>query len=623
MSYRILSGIHSPEDVEKLNNSETDLLCAEIREELIKTVSHNGGHLSPNLGVVELTVAMHQSFHSPMDQFVWDVGHQAYTHKLLTGRFERFSTLRTEGGISGFTRPSESEHDIFSSGHSSVSISQAFGLARAKALKQEKGYVVAVIGDGALTGGLAYEALNNAARSHDKLIVILNDNAMSISKNVGAMARYLAVVRSSPSYFKLKTKLEHVLQKIPLIGHPITKLIFKTKGILKGVMYHSTFFEDMGFTYMGPFDGHNVPILKEAFAAAKKSSRSVLMHVNTIKGKGYDFAEKNPTQFHGISKFDIQTGEPISSGKTFSSVFGNAICEFARSDSRICAITAAMRSGTGLEEFSKEFAPRFFDVGIAEPHAITFASGLARGGMLPVFAVYSTFLQRCYDQLVHDGAMQGRKIVLAIDRAGFVGEDGESHQGVYDAAFLNSIPDAIVYSPATYEGLRSAVFKAFYKDNASVVAIRYPRGTEKALPDRFRVTDEDFTMYEPEASDTTIVTYGRLFGEACDALKRLKEAGIPVRILKLNKIKPIHRDAVAAVADSERIFFFEEGIRSGGVGEHMAALLLEYGYSGQFQHIAVNDCLIAQASVTNQLRQYHLDAESMEKRILGSLNIEQ
>ena len=398
----VLDRVNSPKDLKKLNDNELEELCSDIRELLINTVSKNGGHLASNLGVVELTVAMHKVFNSPNDQIVFDVGHQCYTHKILTGRKDKFSTLRTENGISGFTRPVESEHDIFSSGHSSTSISSAVGLARAKQIKGEKGKVIAVIGDGALTGGLAYEALNNSGNDNSNLIVVLNDNNMSISKNVGSMAKNLTTIRTSKRYVKIRK-----------------------------VVYKSTFFEDLGFRYYGPIDGHDIDLLVDVFNAAKAHNHSVLIHVNTVKGKGYYPAEKNPTQFHGIGKFDINTGEPKSSGKNFSAAFGEVMCKFAQKDSRICCVTAAMAEGTGLCNFAKQYPKRFFDVGIAEQHAVTFSSGLARNGLVPVFAVYSTFLQRSYDQLIHDVAMQNLKVIFAIDRAGFVGEDGESHQGVF------------------------------------------------------------------------------------------------------------------------------------------------------------------------------------------------
>lgn len=612
MSY--LEQIHSPTDIKKLNKKQLAELCTEIRGELVETVSANGGHLASNLGVVELTVAMHKVFNSPSDQFVFDVGHQCYTHKILTGRFDRFSTLRREDGISGFTRPVESEHDIFSSGHSSTSISAANGLAKAKALKGEKGKVLAVIGDGALTGGMVYEAFNTAARHNNNLIVILNDNKMSISENVGSVAKHLAVVRSTPSYFTFKSKLESVLMKVPLLGSPIVRHLSKLKNSFKKRLFHSTFFEDFGFQYYGPIDGHDLDILMDALTVAKSSNHSVLIHINTVKGKGYDHAEQNPTQFHGIGQFNIETGEPLSSGSTYSSTFGELMCEFSGKDTRICAITAAMEEGTGLARYAQDFRPRFFDVAIAEPHAVTFASGLAKNGMLPVFAVYSTFLQRCYDQLVHDCAMQKLKVIFAIDRAGFVGEDGESHQGVFDVSFLNSIPDLVIYAPSSFEELRRAFYYAFYKEK-TMVAVRYPRGTQRELPADYQFNGEDFQIYGDQEADIAIVTYGRLFSNACKAYETLKNDGTAIKIIKLNKIKPVDMKAVLAAQPCKKVYFYEESIRSGGVGEHFASLLIQLGFQGVYKHIAVTDEFIHQASVERQLEYYKMDANAMVSEV--------
>lgn len=607
----LLENIKAPSDIKSFDEEKLKTLCDEIREELVNTVSKTGGHLASNLGVVELTVAMHKVFNSPQDQFVFDVGHQCYTHKLLTGRYNRFSTLRTENGISGFTRRSESEHDIFSSGHSSVSVSAANGLAKAKALKNEKGKVVAVIGDGALTGGMVYEAFNTVARHNNNLIVILNDNNMSISQNVGSVAKLLTDVRTTPEYAVFKTNVEKTLLKIPLVGERIAHCISVMKNLIKKRVYGSNFFDEFGFDYYGPIDGHDLPKLIEALTMAKVHNKSVLLHVNTTKGKGYDFAEKNPTQFHGIGKFNIETGEPIPSGETYSSTFGKLMCEFSEKDSRICALTAAMAEGTGLSKYSAEFKNRCFDVGIAEPHAVTFAAGLARNKMIPVFAVYSTFLQRCYDQVIHDCAMQELRVVFAIDRAGFVGEDGESHQGVFDVAFLNTVPGMTIFSPSSFEEMRNAFYLSFYKEK-NLVAVRYPRGGQRELPDDYSFNGEDYQIYGNENAKYAIVTYGRLFSNACKAKKRLyDEKGIDVKILKLNKIKPISDACVKTVLDCDKIWFYEEGIKTGGVGEHFACMLLSDGFKGSYKHIAVTDCFIKQASVERQMLFYKMDAESM------------
>lgn len=608
---KFLDKINSPDDVKKIDKKELPVLADEIRSVLIDTVSKNGGHLASNLGVVELTIALHRVFNSPKDKIIWDVGHQTYTHKLLTGRYKDFSAIRQESGLSGFSNPDESEHDIFFSGHSSVSISQALGVATANSINNDKHTTVAVIGDGALTGGLAYEALNNAGRVGKRLIVILNDNEMSISKNVGSVARYLAVIRSKPGYFKLKARTERFLNHIPLIGKKLSARIFKTKTKLKNLIYKSTFFEDLGFRYMGPIDGHNIDQLCEALEGAKLVNNvPVLLHINTVKGKGYDFAEKAPSEFHGISKFNINTGEPIYSGKNFSSEFGDFLCDAASKDKRICAVTAAMSLGTGLNEFSSMYPKRFFDVGIAEEHAVTFSAGLARGGMLPVFAVYSSFLQRCFDQLVHDGTMQGLHMVLAVDRAGFVGEDGISHQGILDASFLNSIPGITVYSPTTYAGLRHCFVNALYH-SAGLVAIRYPRGQEKPIPENIDFVSENYDIYGSKNAENVIVTYGRIFSHACVARDRLSENGKDFSVIKLNRIKPIDEEAVKTVMNSKNIFFFEEGIKNGGIGETFGAVLSENGYKGNYRLTAVNNEFVEHASVSRLYEKYSLDADGM------------
>lgn len=604
----VLDKVNSPKDLKQLSDEELDELCAEIRELLINTVSKTGGHLASNLGVVELTVAIHKVFNSPVDQIVFDVGHQCYTHKILTGRKEQFCTLRTENGISGFTRPNESEHDIFSSGHSSVSVSQAIGLAKAKQIKNEKGKVVAIIGDGALTGGLAYEALNNCASdNHSNLIVILNDNKMSISQNVGSMAKHLTNVRTSKRYATFKSKVRKAIFHIPKIGNQLNRFLTAVNGALRRKIYHNaTFFEDLGFRYYGPIDGHDIDALVAALETAKAHNHSVLVHVNTVKGKGYNPAEKNPTQFHGIGQFDVETGEPKSSGETFSSTFGKIVCDLASHDSRICCITAAMAEGTGLSQFRKEYPKRFFDVGIAEQHAVTFASGLARNGMIPIFAVYSTFLQRSYDQLIHDVAMQGLKVVFGIDRAGFVGEDGESHQGVFDTAYLNSVPDLTIYAPSDYEEMALMFVKGIYRDKGAV-AVRYPRDKAGMMPEGYTYEKEDAAVFGDTAAKNCIVAYGREFSQCYEAYKQLDDTFV----IKLNKIKPISDETVLLAKDAENVFFFEEGIRTGGVGEAFASRLEENGVNINFKHIAIDDEFIKQASVDSQLKKYKLDTDGV------------
>ena len=618
MEYKILKNIISPQDIKKLNIDELNQLSAEIRDYMIKTVSENGGHLSSNLGVVELSVALHKSFNSPYDRFVWDVGHQIYAHKLLTGRFEDFSTLRKENGISGFCAPNESEHDTFYSGHSSTSISAALGIAVANKNLNKDDYTIAIIGDGALTGGMAYEALNNAGRSGTKLIVILNDNEMSISENVGSMARYLAVVRSKPEYNRLKAKTENTLNKIPLVGKPIAGFISKIKTEIKNSMYKSTFFEDLGFKYMGPIDGHNIEHLCEALDSAKLSDEPVLLHISTVKGKGYDYAEKHPSMYHGISKFDVDSGEYSTGTTNFSDEFGKKLCDLAKENKRVCAITAAMSLGTGLKSFSENYGDRFYDVGIAEQHAVTFASGLAKGGMIPVFAVYSTFLQRAYDQLVHDGALQKQKLIIGLDRAGFVGEDGVTHQGVLDVSYLNSIPDITVYSPYSYKRLHYDLENAVNSAN-NLTVIRYPRGGEPEIPNCYHITNNDFD-YFVNSNDILIISYGRVSANVLNAIEILKEKNISVSVLILNKIKPINPETIDIAKRYNKIFFYEESVKSGSVGESFADYLLNNGYNKEYNHITVDDKFIPHASVQSLMKKYQLDIDSIVKNIMEKIN---
>lgn len=618
MNSKILENLNKPSDVKTLDENGLESLCAQIREVLVDTVASNGGHLASNLGTVELTVALHKCFDSPEDKIIWDVGHQAYAHKLLTGRYSSFATLRKEGGVSGFVRPDESVHDSFYEGHAGVSVSQAAGIAAANAVKGSRNYAVAVIGDGSFGNGMVYEALNHAGSTKSRLIVILNDNEMSISENVGSMARYFATVRAKPEYYRFKAGTEKTLNRIPVVGKSLARHLVKLKSTLKSMIYSSSFFEDLGFKYIGPIDGHNISRLCEAMDSAKLVAAPVVIHVNTVKGRGYDFAETAPEKFHGISKFDVVTGESIGSGDNFSSRFGRALCDFAAKDKRICAITAAMALGTGLEDFSKQFPERFFDVGIAEEHAVTFASGLSSGGMIPVFAVYSTFLQRCADQLIHDGALQRQKMIIAVDRAGFVGEDGETHQGLFDVALLQSLPNTTVYCPATYAELNKALYNALYKDE-NLVVIRYPRG---GAPDvETQISDADFEVIGNADSETAIVTYGRVSFNALTAAKELFDKGINVKVIKLNKIKPFPKGAAESVLGCKNVFFFEEGMRSGGIGEKLASELLEAGYKGKYSITAVDGEFVSHASVQRLMEKYFLDAAGIVRKIENEVSL--
>ena len=516
MKKRLLESIKLPQGVKELNKDQLDELCLELREEIIDKVSVTGGHLASNLGTVELTVALHYVFDSPREPIVWDVGHQCYSHKLLTGR--DITGIRTEGGLSGFPKPSESEHDAFVAGHASTSVSAALGIAEAKKIAGDESSVVAVVGDGAVSGGMIYEAINNAGRSKTNLVVVLNDNEMSISKNVGAMAKYLAQIRTKEGYFHFKDVTQRILLKIPLIGKGIFSTVKYCKTALKDFYYGSNTFEHFGFVYLGPVDGHDIQMLIRVLKRAQSLKCPVLVHINTVKGKGYHPAEMLPSKFHGIAPFNKESGETFEAHKkSFSDAFGEIICEMAEKDKKICAITAAMTDGTGLKNFAKKYPERFFDVGIAEEHALTFAAGLAAGGMKPVFAVYSTFLQRSFDQIIHDASINPLHVVLAIDRAGIVGGDGETHQGIFDVPMLTAIPGVTIYSPFNYAEL-DRVLKIAFAANG-VQAVRYPRDSEKPVSPKYTADYHDFDFFE-NGKDSLIVTYGRLLPKRAQPLKK-------------------------------------------------------------------------------------------------------
>lgn len=608
--YKILSTIKSPRDLNDMPHSEIEELCSEIRDKLIEVVSVNGGHLASNLGIVELTVMLHKCFNCPKDSIVWDVGHQSYVHKMLTGRFDKIDTIRQKDGLAGFPKRSESKYDAFNAGHSSTSISAAYGIAKAKALKGENSYTIAVIGDGSLTGGLAFEGLNNAGRHKKNFIVILNDNKMSISNNVGAMAKTLSHMRIKPTYIRVKRRTEKLLSHIPLIGNLFKKILRRSKSKLKNLIYKNTLFDFLGYTYLGPVDGHDLDELENAINAAKKCNEPVLLHVVTKKGKGYEPAESHPREFHGIGKFDIDTGEPLSSKKGFSYVFGKQLCKLAQKDKKICAITAAMTLGTGLSEFSSKYKNRFFDVGIAEEHAVTFACGLATKGIIPFFAVYSTFLQRGFDQLIHDAAIQKLHIVLCVDRAGIVGDDGETHQGTFDVSMLNTIPDTTIFSPCYFDELRQSLNAAAYMCD-SLVSVRYPRGGELYRPDDFEKSSIDFDVYGDENAEIALVTYGRLFSYACKAKEQLSKQGLEVKIIKLNRIKPIDCKAVKIAAESKKIFFFEESLVAGGIGESFGYELKKYATDYYYKIHGIKDRFVRHETVEQAFEELKLDDKGM------------
>ena len=620
--YELLSKIKSPADVKRLDEKDLAKLCSEIREKLIETVSLNGGHLSPNLGVVELTVALHRTFNLPKDSIVWDVGHQSYTHKLLTGRFDDFYTLRQKGGISGFPKRSESKYDDFNTGHSSTSISAAYGIARAKMLSGDQSHTVAVIGDGSFTGGLAFEAMNNAGRFKKNFIVILNDNKMSISKNVGGVSNMLSEIRSSDSYYDLKENIGNVLYKLPK-GDKVVKLIQKTKSNLKQVILHDSMFESMGIYYLGPVDGHDMDKLIKILTVAKRINGPVLVHVVTQKGRGYKPAERNPSKFHGIGPFDVATGMEInkSDRPTYSQVFSNSICEIAKKDRSVCAITAAMPDGVGLAKFSKWFPDRFFDVGIAEAHAVTFAAGLSAGGLKPVFAVYSSFLQRAYDQILHDVCIQQLHVVFAIDRAGLVGSDGETHQGIFDISFLSSIPNMTIMAPKNDYELKSSLEFALEEFNGPI-AIRYPRGEAVVRFREFNAPVEygkAELMYEE--SDIAILALGSMVDTAFNVRERLKEQGYNVTLVNARFVKPIDSAMLDKISTTHKLIVtLEENVSSGGFGRAVCQYINDKELHNYVLDISLPDDYIEHGSVDILRRETGIDEDTIVKRITAVYN---
>ena len=609
MKRPLLESIKLASDIKKLNMDQLEELCKELRDDIIEKVSETGGHLASNLGAVELTVALHYVFDSPNDPIIWDVGHQCYAHKILTGR--DITGIRTENGLSGFPKSAESEHDLFVAGHASTSISAALGIAQAKKIKNDDHSVIAVVGDGASSGGMIFEAMNNAGRSMTNLIVVLNDNEMSISPNVGAMAKYLADIRSKEGYFKIKDNIRHTFEKSTVLRKTVLPALRTVKTFFKDMFYSSNTFEHFGFMYLGPIDGHNLEILIRTLRRAQHVKRPVLVHINTLKGKGYEPAEKNPSKFHGVAPFDKNSGElKKEPGYSFSSAFGDSLCRLAEKDDKICAITAAMADGTGLRDFSEKYPNRFFDVGIAEEHAMTFAAGLAAGGMKPVFAVYSTFLQRAYDQVLHDASIEPKHVVIGVDRAGIVGGDGETHQGTFDIPILTSIPGMTVYSPANYEELDDDLSSAFSKDG--VFAVRYPRDTEKNVPKKFERKYSDFDYFEG-SNNCLIITYGRLFVEAAFAAE---ETGASV--LKLGKVFPVEHELIEIAKKYQNIFFFEESVEYGSIAEHFGTLLYKNGFDGKYSINCVFG-FVPHMNVEKAMKLHGLDRESMKNAVKEAL----
>ena len=583
-------------------------LCHEIRDVLIDTVSHNGGHLASNLGAVEITVSIDRVFDSPKDAVIFDVGHQSYTHKLLTGRYSSFGTLRKNGGISGFPKPQESVHDQFVEGHAGPSLSEGIGLAKSKLLNGDSGKVIVVIGDGSFTNGMVYEAMNNLSTDLKNFIVILNDNSMSISKSVGSLAKYLLKIRTGTGYSKMKSNVQTALDRIPLVGTAMSKALVSTKTSIRRSLYDGALFEELGFRYVGPIDGNNIDEMCYILSNVKNLEGPILLHAITSKGKGYKLAEKNPGAYHGVGKFDIEQGNPdIAEAASYSNVFGKKLAALGKRDPSIVAVTAAMKYGTGLNFFAHAFKDRFFDTGITEGHAAAFCAGLAKGGNKPYFAVYSTFLQRCYDQIFQDIILNNVNVTLCIDRAGFVGEDGETHNGLLDAAMLNSLGKVYTVSPSNYDELRFWIEELNYYTGPK--AIRYPRGDEPANLADYMCTGKEFDCIG-SSSDTLVITYGKEFSEVLP----LKEKA-DVDLLKLNTIIPIPEEAVKNCLKYRHILFAEEGILHGGIGETFRSMLDDAGFNGTFTQVAVEDIRQKQATVKECLVRCGLDTDSLLKKI--------
>lgn len=609
----ILERINSPADVKRLSGEETALLCEELRQFLVEQVSRTGGHLASNLGVVELTVAIHRVFDTARDRLVLDVGHQCYVHKALTGRRELFGTLRQFGGLSGFPKPYESGHDAFVAGHASDSVSVALGMARARTLLAKDYHVVAVIGDGALGGGLSFEGLNDAGGSGEPLVVILNDNGMSIDRNVGGLSKHLSRMRTDPEYYEFKKKYRKTLEKLPA-GRTLYEWSHEVKSAVKKTLLPplSTVFEEMGFSYMGPVDGHDIQRLTAVLREAREAKRPVLVHVHTVKGNGYAYALREPERFHGVPPFDPATGKVRKeSGETFSHVFGETLCQLARQDDRVCAITAAMADGTGLTDFAKEFPRRFFDVGIAEGHGVAMAGGMAKQGLVPVFAVYDTFLQRGYDMLVQDLALEKLHAVLAVDRCGIVGADGETHHGCLD--YLSQIPGMTVLVPASFDELRQMLRRAV-EDIPGPVAVRYPRGGENGYAGGW---NGDAVQVLREGGDAAVVTCGILTGETLRAADALQAEGVGVRVVKLAQVSPLNGKELCAALDGvKRLVVAEDQLRAGGLGERLSALLLEQDAGiGKIRLRNAGTALPTQGSTAQLWHELGLDAEGIAQAV--------
>ena len=612
-----LDSMNFPEDIKKLNDNELLNLGEEMRKFLIESVSKTGGHLSSNLGVVELTLSLFKTFDIGRDKLIWDVGHQSYIHKILTGRKDGFKNLRKKDGLSGFPKRSESIYDCFQTGHSSTSISAALGMARARDIKKEKHNVIAVIGDGALTGGLAFEALNDIGFRKTKMIIVLNDNQMSIAKNVGGVSIYLNKLRMKPKYNKIKSNINTELSKSKG-GKVVLSNMLKLKNGLKSLVVDSMLFEDMGIKYIGPIDGHNIKLMNEVFSMAKNINGPVIVHTTTKKGKGYEFAEKSPSKFHGISPFNLENGQVCKTCcETYSSAFGKALNKIAKEDKDVVAITAAMPDGTGLKEFSKNFPERFFDVGIAEEHAVTLSAGMASSGLKPVFAVYSTFLQRAYDEILHDVCIQNLPVVFAIDRAGVVGEDGETHQGILDISYLSTMPNMTIVAPKSLKEVEILLRWALNKKTP--VAIRYPKGGDK-LNNRPVLKEINYGKWEVlnKGENLAIIACGKTVEFAMEALYKLKEKNINPTIINATFIKPVDEEKIKYLAENNfNIITVEDNMKQGGLGSSILNSLNNYNYKKTIKILAYEDKFIEQASVDIIYKENFLDSDGIVKTALN------
>ncbi|MBU7007664.1 1-deoxy-D-xylulose-5-phosphate synthase [Phosphitispora fastidiosa] len=625
MDTPLLNKIDSPADLKGFSIEQLYKLADEIRGLLIETVAETGGHIAPNLGVVELTIALHSIFDCPSDKIIWDVGHQSYIHKILTGRREGINTLRQYSGISGFPKRAESHCDPFDTGHSSTSISAALGMAIARDLRGEKNNIIAVIGDGAMTGGMAFEALNHAGHIGSSLIVILNDNEMSISENVGALAGYLSRMRTDPKYYKHKEEMELLMKKIPSIGSTVVKAMERIKDSFKYLVVPGMLFEELGFTYLGPINGHDISVIRTVLERARKSHGPVLVHVITKKGKGYQPAEDNPDKFHGIGPFDVKTGNVRGKSKiTYTKIFGETLCQLAAANEKVLAITAAMPTGTGLTEFRESFPGRFFDVGIAEQHAVTLAAGLAVSGYIPVVALYSTFLQRAYDQVLHDVALQGLHVVFAIDRAGLVGEDGETHQGVFDISFLRHIPGLAVMAPKD-EGELRQMLRAAIEQYGGPAVIRYPRGAGVGvkLEDLGDISGVPFGKAEivREGNHITIAALGPMVNEAMRAAELLAELGTSAEVINARFVKPLDEECILkSINRTGRLLTVEENVLQGGFGSAVLEMMEKHEIMVPVKRIGVPDKFVSHGAQDTLREQCGLTSSNIFEEAQGMVS---